>query len=46
MTGLLSVNSMSEFVQLVRQSIRSTQARPPVITQPSVLALVGPSGSG
>ncbi len=46
MTGLLSVNSMSEFVQLVRQIIRSSQSRPPVITQPSVLALVGPSGSG
>ncbi|MCC8168211.1 MAG: guanylate kinase [Clostridiales bacterium] len=46
MTGLLSVNTMTEFVQLVKQIIRSSQSHPPVITRPSVLALVGPSGAG
>jgi guanylate kinase len=46
MTGLLSVNNMTEFVSLVRQIIRASQSRPAQIEVPSVLALVGPSGAG
>ena len=46
MTGLLSVNNMTEFVSLVKQIIRSSQTKPSQIEFPSVLALVGPSGSG
>ena len=46
MTGLLSVNNMSEFVSLVKQIIHASQTRASKITGPSVLALVGPSGSG
>lgn len=46
MTGLLSVNQMSEFVLLVRQIIRASQTRVETVKEPSVLALVGPSGSG
>ncbi len=46
MTGLLSVNNMTEFVSLVKQIIRSSHARSGTIAVPSVLALVGPSGSG
>ncbi len=46
MTGLLSVNSMDEFVTLVQQIIHASQTAPSLITEPSVLALVGPSGSG
>ena len=46
MTGLLSVNQMSEFVSLVRQIIHASQTRTMEIKNPSVLALVGPSGSG
>lgn len=46
MTGLLTVNTMSEFVQLVRQIIRASQSRTLRITEPTVLALVGPSGGG
>ena len=46
MTGLLSANQMSEFVSLVRQIIdASHDARWPMKNR-SVLALVGPSGSG
>ncbi len=46
MTGLLSVNDMTEFVSLVKQIIRASQSKSGAITVPSVLALVGPSGSG
>lgn len=46
MTGLLSVNNLSEFVYLVKQIIRSSQAKSSHIEAPCVLALVGPSGSG
>ncbi len=47
MTGLLSVNNMTEFVSLVKQIIRSSQSRNTKLDKtPSVLALVGPSGSG
>jgi guanylate kinase len=46
MTGLLSVNNMTEFVSLVRQIIRSSHSKPSQIEVPSVLALVGPSGAG
>jgi guanylate kinase len=46
MTGLLSVNNMTEFVSLVRQIIRSSHSKPTQIEVPSVLALVGPSGAG
>ena len=40
MTGLLSVNQMSEFVSLVRQIIHASQTRTMEIKNPSVLALV------
>lgn len=46
MTGLLSVNQLSEFVSLVRQIIHASQTRTMEIKNPSVLALVGPSGAG
>lgn len=46
MTGLLSVNNMSEFVLLVKQIIDASMHRTTEIKVPSVLALVGPSGSG
>ena len=46
MTGLLSVNNMTEFVSLVRQIIRASQSKPLHIEIPCVLALVGPSGAG
>lgn len=46
MTGLLSVNNLTEFVSLVKQIIHALQSRPGRIENPSVLALVGPSGSG
>lgn len=46
MTGLLSVNDMTEFVELVKQIIKASQTRSNGIKVPSVLALVGPSGSG
>lgn len=46
MTGLLSVNHMTEFVSLVKQIIRASQSRALKIENPSVLALVGPSGTG
>ena len=46
MTGLLSVNNMAEFVLLVKQIMKASQSRSSVIKVPSVLALVGPSGSG
>ncbi len=46
MTGLLSVNNMTEFVQLVKQIIKASQSRNEKIMVPSVLALVGASGSG
>ena len=46
MTGLLSVNNMSEFVSLVKQIIDASMHRTTEIKVPSVLALVGPSGSG
>ena len=46
MTGLLSVNNLTEFVPLVKQIIQASHSHPEGIRQPSVLALVGPSGSG
>ena len=46
MTGLLSVNNLTEFVSLVKQIIHALQSRSGRIENPSVLALVGPSGSG
>lgn len=46
MTGLLSVNSMEEFVSMVMHIIESSRHKEERITEPSVLALVGPSGSG
>ena len=46
MTGLLSVNTMAEFVSLVRQIMKASTSRTEKITAPAVLALVGPSGSG
>lgn len=46
MTGLLSVNNMTEFVHLVRQIIKASQAGKTEIQEPMVLALVGPSGGG
>lgn len=46
MTGLLSVNNMTEFVSLVKQIIRASHSKSGPIAVPSVLALVGPSGSG
>lgn len=46
MTGLLSVNTMSEFVSLVKQIMKASTTPSGKITLPSVLALVGPSGSG
>lgn len=46
MTGLLSVNNMTEFVSLVRQIMHASQSKPSHIEVPSVLALVGPSGAG
>lgn len=46
MTGLLSVNNMTEFLSMVKQIIRASQNRELEITEPTVFALVGPSGSG
>lgn len=46
MTGLLSVNNLTEFVPLVKQIIHASQSKPGKVDKPSVLALVGPSGSG
>lgn len=46
MTGLLSVNTMSEFVSLVKQIMKASTSKTEKITAPAVLALVGPSGSG
>ena len=46
MTGLLSVNTMAEFVSLVRQIMKASTSGTEKITAPAVLALVGPSGSG
>ena len=46
MTGILSVNNMTEFVLLVEQIISASLYRERKIRIPSVLALVGPSGSG
>lgn len=45
-TGLLSVNNLEDFLQLIHQ-IRSTIIRiSQPLHKPSVIALVGPSGSG
>ena len=46
MTGLLSVNNMSEFVLMVKQIMNAAMHKKTEIKEPSVLALVGPSGSG
>lgn len=46
MTGLLSVNNMSDFVHLVKQIMNAAMHKKQEVKIPSVLALVGPSGSG
>ena len=46
MTGLLSVNNMSDFVYLVKQIINAAMHKTQEVKVPSVIALVGPSGSG
>ena len=46
MTGLLSVNNMSDFVHMVKQIINAAMHKKQELKVPSVLALVGPSGSG
>lgn len=46
MTGLLSVNNITEFVFLVEQIISSSIYKNKKALYPSVIALVGPSGSG
>ena len=46
MTGMLSVNNLSEFVLLVKQIMNAAMHKTSEIKEPSVLALVGPSGSG
>ncbi len=46
MTGLLSVNDLTEFVSLVKQIIRASHTKSGKIEEPCVVALVGPSGSG
>lgn len=46
MTGLLSVNSLNEFVCLVKNVIFPMITGKSKITIPSVIALVGPTGSG
>lgn len=46
MTGLLSVNNITEFVYLVDQIISASLYRSNKVIKPSVIALVGPSGSG
>ncbi len=46
MTGLLSVNNITEFVYLVEQIINASLYRNKNIKNPSVVELVGPSGSG
>ncbi len=46
MTGLLSVNDITEFVYLVEQIISASLYKSKSIIKPSVIALVGPSGSG
>jgi len=46
MTGLLSVNTMKEFVSLVEQIIFASHTKVTEIEAPAVIALVGPSGSG
>ena len=46
MTGFLSVNSITEFVPLVKQIMDAALHKVTEIKEPSVLALVGPSGSG
>lgn len=46
MTGLLSVNTMQEFVLLVEHIIQVSTNKRLEITEPTIVALVGPSGSG
>lgn len=46
MTGLLSVNSLSEFIGLVKEIAFSPLKAERTVAVPSVVALVGPSGSG
>lgn len=46
MTGLLSVNTLAEFVCLVKNVIYPMVTGKQGIVKPSVIALVGPSGSG
>lgn len=46
MTGLLSVNSLAEFVCLVENIVYPMLHKKRTLEIPSVIALVGPSGSG
>lgn len=46
MTGLLSVNTITEFVYMVEQIISASLYRSKNVIKPSVIALVGPSGAG
>ncbi len=46
MTGLLSVNNLEEFVCLVKNVMFPMVMGRPEIVRPSVICLVGPSGSG
>jgi len=46
MTGLLSVNSMDEFLCLVQNIVYPMLYKSEEIEIPSIIALVGPSGSG
>ena len=46
MTGFLSVNNISEFIPVVKQIMDASMHKVTEIKQPSVIALVGPSGSG
>lgn len=46
MTGLLSVNTMQEFVLLIEHIVKVSTNRSIEIKEPTIVALVGPSGSG
>ncbi len=46
MTGVLSVNDLQEFVLLVEHILQVSTNKKLEITEPTVVALVGPSGSG
>lgn len=46
MTGMLAVNNLKEFVVLVEQILNAPTEKNEKIKNPSVIALVGPSGCG